>query len=317
MSRMPSPGLPKPFALLEASSPGQSPLTLDQDDVRELYQRSGAVLLRGFALDTGIFRQFAEVFCSTAVHNDAGGREIVDAANNIQSVNLGPDSFPLHPELSLVPWKPDVCFFACLKAPGQGGETTICDGTQIVAAMPAQLRQSLQDRGLVYAKAIAPEQCRYWLGTDEPDDRLLAHPPGHCPFSFVRRGRHIIRINTAPVLHTPMFCDQPAFGNFLLFARLHLGLMDFPTFEDGERIPQDVVDQVDEISRAFTVKIAWQQGDILMLDNTRFMHGRRSVPDTAQRRIVSYFGYLKFAVPGANGPADAIWRQPGFRGFYR
>ena len=103
-----------PYALIHAESADEKLLSLDSDRISRLYREHGAILLRGFAIDTAVMRKFADQFCSGSCQNDAIGRAMIDKVNDIQSVNLGPGAFPLHPELSLVPWKPDVCFFACL-----------------------------------------------------------------------------------------------------------------------------------------------------------------------------------------------------------
>ena len=50
-----------------------------------------------------------------------------------------------------------------------------------------------------------------------------------------------------------------------------------------------------------------------MLDNTRFMHGRTAVVPGDPRLIASFFGYLKFALPDLEEPADPIWRLGVFR----
>jgi hypothetical protein len=109
-----------------------------------------------------------------------------------------------------------------------------------------------------------------------------------------------------------MFCDAPAFGNFILFARYLRGMTDFPLFEDGSVIPAALVEAVKQVSGRLTAAVAWQQGDLLMLDNSRFMHGRTAVQDPDNRLIASYFGYLKFAPPQPEEPADAVWRRGDF-----
>jgi hypothetical protein len=109
-----------------------------------------------------------------------------------------------------------------------------------------------------------------------------------------------------------MFTDDPAFGNFLLFARYCRRMTDFPVFEDGSIIPDALVHSVKTVSDGLTVAIAWQRGDLLMLDNTRFMHGRTAVVDPGERLIASYFGYLHFAPPDPEEPVDPPWRRGSF-----
>jgi hypothetical protein len=305
-----------PYVTISPDSPEESLDTVQDDQITDLYKQHGAILFRGYSLGTGQFRAFADRFCTGSILNDAVGREIVDQKNNIQSVNLGSDSFPLHPELSLVPWKPDVCFFACLNPPGRGGETTICDGTVLVERMPDNVFDAFAPRRLMYVRSISPDQLRYWVGASEPDDHALSHPAENCPFTFIRSTSGINRIFTAPALHKPMFLDKLAFGNFLLFARFMLKLTNFPLFENGEPVPQDLLETVKRIGDELATPITWRSNDMLMLDNSRFMHGRNAISDVAERRIVSYFGYLRFAMPGPEEPLNAAWRRPGFSELY-
>ena len=58
--------------------------------------------------------------------------------------------------------------------------------------------------------------------------------------------------------------------------------------------------------------IEWRKGDVLMLDNTRFMHGRTAIRDPGKRRIATYFGYLRFARPDPEEPPNAVWRREDF-----
>jgi hypothetical protein len=59
--------------------------------------------------------------------------------------------------------------------------------------------------------------------------------------------------------------------------------------------------------------VSWQAGDVLMLDNTRFMHGRTAIVDPGERFIATFFGYLSFAVPDPEEPPNAPWRTADFR----
>lgn len=49
-----------------------------------------------------------------------------------------------------------------------------------------------------------------------------------------------------------------------------------------------------------------------MLDNTRFMHGRRPILDTSKRLIATFFGYVRFAIPDPEEPVDVPWRRGDF-----
>lgn len=302
----------RPYAIVAADA-GEGVEALNREQVATLYKQHGALLFRGFPFDLEAFRRFTATYCAGSVFNESPDRLVLDGEHNIQSVNGGVDAFPLHPELSREPWKPDVCFFLCLSPPREAGETTLCDGVEIVRRLPAEVREGLAARRLLYVQVASPETLRYWLGTDRPTAGQLAAPPPNCPYRFVAapNGR-IMRAFTRPALHRPMFTDAPAFGNFLLFSRYYLDRPNFPVFDNGKPVPPEWVEAVKAVSDAITAPVPWRAGDLVMIDNTRFMHGRRAIVDAQDRLIASYFGYLDFARPDAEEPVDAPWRRSVF-----
>lgn len=300
------------MSLVEAGDE-KSILDVDQATVIAHYKAHGALLFRGFGVDIHDFNTWARKFCSTSVVNESPGRALLDAEKAIYAVDGGINAFSLHPELSREPWKPDLAMFGCLSAPRQGGQTTICDGIALAKALPDVVRKGLEQRRLVYIKANWPELLEYWLGSATPDDALLRNPPKGCPYHFMRMndGR-IARLFSRPALHKPMFSDERAFGNFLLFARFNNGRIGFPLLDDFNVVPDDWLHSIRETGDALSVAVQWQNGDVLMLDNTRFMHGRTAIIDPAERKIATYFGYLNFAIPDPEEPKNAIWRREDF-----
>ncbi|HVQ08591.1 MAG TPA: TauD/TfdA family dioxygenase [Allosphingosinicella sp.] len=311
MAEVIPPGAGRPYATIRAEREA-SPLELDPNAVISLYKAHGALLLRGFSTDLDRFRRFAEQYCASSAQNDSRGRELLDHAHNIQSVNRGVAPFPLHPELSREPWKPDVCFFGCLNPPSEDGATTLCDGVEIVAQLPADVRRAFENRRLLYVQAATAEELEFWLGTPDPSDAQLAEPPSKSPYFFWRAQGTVVRAFTRPAFHRPMFTDAPAFGNFLLFARYCLGLQGVPLLEDRSQVPDALLAAVKSVSDRLTAPIGWQRGDVLMIDNTRFMHGRTAVRDAGERLIASYFGYLRFALPNPEEPPEPLWRAGPF-----
>ena len=207
----------QPLTVAQAIA-GETLTDVSEHDILEKL-RDTAVLVRGFPGDISGFHRFATKFCSTSVFNESPDRLLLDEENNIQSVNLGNDMFPLHPELARVPWKPDICFFHCIPAPEEGGETTFCDGVEIARRLPRDVRNVLETRSLLYVQHAGPPMLQFWLGTSTPSDTLLANPPAGCPYRFRRVGDGVVRFFARPSLHKPLWSEERAFGNFLLFAR--------------------------------------------------------------------------------------------------
>lgn len=301
----------RPHVLIEPADE-RTILTIDPAQIIALYKAHGALLFRGFTTEVAEFRSFARQFCPTSVINESPGRQPIDPDHNIHTVDGGTGAFSLHPELSREPWKPDAAFFACLSPPSRGGATLICDGVALVRALPDAVRRGLEHRRLLYIKPTWPELLEFWLGDPNPNDAVLAASSPDCPYSFRRIEQHIVRFFTRPALHRPMFIDEPAFGNFLLFARFNNNRPDFPVLDDGYPVPEAWLQAIKAAGDSVAVPIAWQTGDLLMLDNTRFMHGRTPILDAKERLIATYFGYVGFAKPDPEEPANPLWRRADF-----
>lgn len=300
-------GLPLP--VIEGDG---APLAVaDVAAVRERIETDGALLLRGFDTTLEGFSALGEALCSTSVFNESPNRALLGKETAIQSVDLGADPFPLHPELAREPWRPDLAMFACLDAPGIGGQTNVCDGIALAENLPEELRRTFDGKRLVYIKPASPAALEYWLGTAEPSDATLAAPPPFCPYWFRRVQGRILRGFTRPVLEPTLFQGRPAFANFLLFARDYLRISHIPLLED-KPFTDEMVDMVRGVARRLTYSHRWQQGDVLLLDNSRFMHGRKAIADAGERRIATYFGYLKGVEHRDGEPEEPIWRRECF-----
>ncbi|WP_338294871.1 TauD/TfdA family dioxygenase [Planctobacterium marinum] len=281
---------------------------IDRQQIIEAYLDKGALLFRGFKTDQAIFRSFAQSFCDFSVFNGSKQRKLLDGKNNIQTVNLGFDEFPLNAELAKDPWKPEVCFFACLKPPTSGGQTTICDGIELVKRLDKKLdvndQKRLKKNFLVYQNRATQEELDFWLN----DKNDLSSIRSDCPFNFIKTKDGISSSYIVPALHKPMWKNQLAFGNLLLIARFRHKLKNFPFFGDGTLVSTELLQTVKDEAEQITHEVNWQESDVLMLDNSRHMHGRRAIVEDDQRLILSSCGYLNFAHESSYF-IDGPWRK--------
>jgi alpha-ketoglutarate-dependent taurine dioxygenase len=280
--------------LTVSADSGESLEELPTQKVIDDFRRHGAILFRGFEYDLPSLSRFTARYCSRFVRNESGRRHRVSTDGTTQTVNLGREAFALHPEMSRVPWRPDIAWFACVRAPREGGETLICDGAAVAEGLSGRTRALLAQRQVMYREETPLSAFTDWLGIPPPDDDALALINADSPFVFERQGEQIFRRFCRPFLHRPLFDDRLVFGNFLLFARFMLNTRAFPTFEDGSVIPDEIVEQIKLVSDRLTVAHGWHPGDLLMLDNSRFLHGRNPVPEPAQREIWTQFGFAGF-----------------------
>ena len=81
--------------------------------------------------------------------------------------------------------------------------------------------------------------------------------------------------------------SQLSFANHLMIIfenepqikSLHLG--------NGDKIPDEILKEVKSISNDLIYDLDWKSQDLIMLDNKRFMHGRRAYNKNEKREIIN------------------------------
>ena len=300
-----------PYAIVKPERRAEKLGDIRNADIIDLYKEHGAILFRGFDGSVDAFAALGDRFISGSVAKHDLSRQSATPDHRVQTVNEGGQEFYMHPEIGREPWKPDMALFNCQIAPWRQGQTTIVDGVTIVEQLLDKTRELLMSHNMQFTSFIAPEKLEKWLGLKNPDNDQLIAAGIKYSCIFRKDGEHYLRIYQTPSLHKPRFSEKLAFGNYLLFSRFHNQRTDYPTFEGGEIIPQFVCDELQRISQEQACAHSWRKGDTMMLDNTRFMHGRRAVTNQKRRLILARFGFVNFYDPTPEELAEQPWRESG------
>jgi hypothetical protein len=242
----------------------------------------GVVLLRGAAVSAPAFEAatapFAEYF---RVHQDPTRRGY-NPADTTQSVTAGDDAIGLHAERAYLPGRPELLFFCCVTPAASGGETTICDGAAIVDRLSPEDVRALDAMTLTWHAALDKPRWRRLYHTDEPALAATLFSASIAIHGEKARTRYWF--DDSETLHVDYHAraliagrisGRKAFANYLLLAALEPS-GPRATQADGSAIPLDLLDRVADVAASLTTEIAWQRGDIAIIDNTRCLHGRRA-----------------------------------------
>jgi alpha-ketoglutarate-dependent taurine dioxygenase len=280
---------------------------LDSGHILELIDTAGVVLLRGFDFDLGEFEAFTERLCDR--FHEVGSRTKLRREGDGYSAEVFRENFSLlaHSEGCYRPWPPppELCFFCCITPPAAlGGETTLVDGVRFAAGMPGRLRERFLAAGVRYESHWEAERWRseFGVGDVRALDRLLRDLPG---VSYSIEGEELHLLYTTEALK-PTRSGELAFANGLLAhlphishpgyreARVYAKATNHVYFGDGEELGDDVVNQLIDVHDGLVHRHRWQTLDLLLVDNTRFMHGRRMTAEPCERVLVSRFGRIRF-----------------------
>lgn len=295
-------------------SPGSALDDLQPGPVIEALAGPGAVLLRGYRGGAEAFERFSQRCCDRFHPVAARARWQVPAGDG-QTSRAPPVNFTLlvHSEGTYQPFRaPDLAFFWCQEAPaGGGGETLLADGRLFYRRLPPALRRRFEGQGAIFEALWEPARWQAEFGIQEPAEMagLEQRYPGlACSFEgpdmryryrrpVIHDDRHGERVFANAILaHLPEV-DHPAYVGASPYAK--------PTnrvfFGDGEPLGRDCVNALIDIQDDIALGHAWREGDLLVIDNRRVMHGRRPTVRDEARTLLTRFGHLR-----------AHWRGPGF-----
>lgn len=278
----------------------------NMDQVREDLSGAGLVVFRGF--ETG---NAATLKNTLALF---GAEPMTDARWSTPRSAVGEGAFTsteyppeqwivLHSEMSYARLWPRLLLFQCKTAAETGGATTVADLRAVSEAL-GDLVDEFHEREVIYQRNFRKGIDIPWqtaFGTEDPDEVV----------EIGRRNGLEVEWRPDGVLHTSQQAqgavagpDGPRFFNQAhLFHPLQLpeatrkalvaalgadGLPRNAIFGDGEAIPDDVIGRILDVLRQQTRNIDWQDGDVAIIDNMRWMHGRS--PFTGTRKVLAAMG---------------------------
>ena len=259
---------------------------LPVDRIKELFKPAGMLLFRGFAGGAEPFKQFTSQFTGRYLR-DLGGSKTLDAAGDyLQSLVPAGNPQDLHCESARGPNPPDLLWFHCITPARTGGETTFADGVDIWNGLSETTRQQFAAKRVCFTEMLPPQQWRVGLKyffLAEMDFLKL----GGTSFRFNDDDTMRMEYVTSAVRKT-RWTGQQAFTNSITGP--------YPggaAFEDGSPISPWTIAEIKGVHAKVQDEIRWEPGDIAMLDNSRFMHGRRAFND-ASRQHLTLMGVANF-----------------------
>ncbi|MEM8695453.1 MAG: TauD/TfdA family dioxygenase [Pseudomonadota bacterium] len=267
---------------------------------------AGAILFRGFdvsdphAFDAAV-AAYGEANFPYAESLSNAVR--VNVTERVFTANEAPPdtSIYLHHEMAQTPVYPSKLFFYCEIAPGGGGATPLCRSDLLLERLEAVqpgLVEAFASKGVRYTNVMPGDddagsgQGRSWRSTlsadtrDEAETRLQA-----LGYDWEWRDDNSLRATT-PVLDAVRTLPdgRRTFFNQLIAAfRGWSDSRNDPSksiaFGDGTPIAGDQMADAIALSDELTYDLAWQAGDVALVDNFLVMHGRR--PFTGKRRVLA------------------------------
>jgi len=244
----------------------------------------GWTLLRGYHYDVETFSQLMSQLCQTLTY-DPARQNITSEA---QKVDAGTHAIGLHIENGNTPMPPDVIAFFSELSAKKGSQTTICDGHAVYQALSPELKATFSQpmrisrylpqaiwqnyvataTGRADAEQISLDDLETFI-TATTSKTLMHHVAPQTDGGV----RYVLQI---PAIREDNVSGQLAFANTLLGPSFNYEKPEF-TLANGQHVDDALIDELTQLCEKYTQDIAWQNGDVVILDNKRIMHGRRQI----------------------------------------
>ncbi len=273
-------------------------------------RRHAGLLFRGFGLHTAQdFEAFAEAI-QPGLYGAYGDLPKKEGGRNTYRSTPYPERQMIlfHNESAhLRRWPRKQWFFCELPSP-VGGATPIVDCRAMYRALPTELAETFERKGLLYVRTFTPGFDVDWRDFYKTDDRAVVEAACReqdVAFEWLANGGLQTRTPCPAVIRHP-FTGEKSFFNqvqlhhdYCLQADVRrdllgiVGAEHMPRqvyFGDGTPIDDGIMEQLGQLYEACAVRFQWQRGDVAMLDNMLVAHARD--PFEGPRRIVVAMGEM-------------------------
>lgn len=258
-------------------------------------EQEGVVLLRGLnIIGSGQFATIAAtLFGDKMVSYTNRSTPRTELKGNVYTSTEYPkeESIPQHNENAYSHEWPMKVAFLCLVAATEGGATPIADSRVVYQRIPAAIREKFESKGVRYVRhygsvglpwqevfqAETPEQVdayceRHGISHSWLEDGLL-RTEQVCPASAIHPYTGAkVWFNQAHLFHVSDHTEANRQALIQTFGEDRLPRHAF--YGDGEPIEEDVLDTIRAIYEEEKLSFAWKSGDLMLLDNMLYSHGR-------------------------------------------
>ena len=273
--------------LIEPSTE-KSIFQLNKKDLVNIYEKKGLIIFRNFNLQKEEITKFTDIFTDQYA-NDALRRSIRLKDKNVRNVDPGNFEMPLHSEASYSPSWPEIIWFYCNLAPKKSGQTTVCDGQSIYKNFNVSEKKFFLENQILYDLKIPFGEKKLEKDKISKNKNLkpwhIDHPGVKDCFINFSKKEVIFKLKRYAV-NKLNNSEELAFANHLQIILNRDPQVLRITMENGKKFPLKILKKVKKISDDFTLDINWKNGDLCMINNKRFMHGRRKVYSNEKRDIM-------------------------------
>jgi alpha-ketoglutarate-dependent taurine dioxygenase len=275
------------------------------DWIEQRLQEHGALLFRNFGVRSEAdFEGFIAATSGGALEyrERSSPRSLVSGHIYTSTDHPPSQSIFLHNEHSYARVYPLRIFFFCKTPAEQGGETPIADCRGVLRRLPAEVSERFARLGYVYVRNFGDGFGLSWQTAFQTEDPAVVER--YCRDARIelewKPGGRLRTRQVRPAIVQHPRSQEPVWFNHITFfhvstlpREIREGLLaqfreeDLPNntyYGDGSAIEPEFLELLRQAYLEEKTKMAWRQGDILMLDNVLTAHARE--PFSGRREIL-------------------------------
>jgi ribulose-5-phosphate 4-epimerase/fuculose-1-phosphate aldolase/alpha-ketoglutarate-dependent taurine dioxygenase len=294
--------------------------------IDEAFSKHGALLFRGFALEGekqfNVFTQHLSNELMDYSEPSTPRSKVVEKVYT--STEYPKEQFiAMHNEHSYSNSWPHKIWFYCSQAPLTGGETPIADSRRVYETIDPAIREEFIRKGVMYVRNFSNDMDLPWTVVFQTDKKEEAE-------AYCRKANITFEWKADGNLRTKQVCQaaiqHPKTQEWLWFNQAHLfhvsnldpsiqsylmeqcGEANLPRntyFGDGTPIPMSYLQEIRNAYELSKMAFPWKEGDVLMLDNMLYAHGRNPF-DGPRKILVAMAEPIHYQYKDKNKQADAL-----------
>ena len=263
-------------------------------DIIEDFEKHGILKFSNISNSPQIVFDFIGQF-SLSYANDAYRRKERFDNSKIRNVDAGKQEIFLHSETSFSPSQPEIVWFYCIN-PGNdsSGKTVYCDGLKLWQNLLPKHKMFFLENPVKYKLKIpvnkkmrGKKKKKWFLEYPGVQNCYLNFKDSCLEFDFIKFAVEKSRI-----------AKKLCFVNHLLIPLISEPQILERKFLNDKKLSKNEYTTIKNLAYAITKEISWEKNDLVMIDNMRFMHGRRKINKKNNSRDIvtiqtmhSNFGY--------------------------
>jgi hypothetical protein len=295
------------------------------DDIHARLLKDGAVIIRGAdqCRDPGVFEKAIGALGFQTRDYVGGSSPRSTIQGKVMEATRTPPAWSviLHQEMAYVKSPPEIIAFVCVEPAGKGGKSVIGDMRKLEHLVDQVTLKQLTDRGLKLRRTLPcetrinlkPGVKKSWQETfsttREAEAEVLCRARGW-DFEWSDKDLVLWQDCIAPMRKHPrkttsIWCNQAHFwgaaamiewaridgreqdaSELINARRKSPELLEAMCFGDGEPLPEDLTLELFHTVRGLERDVDLGEGDLLLLDNLQFAHGRRAFSGNRKINVV-------------------------------